>query len=126
MAVRTEFRNVATSIHREMARQFGVTITLSQRGANAISLLAIPRGEDGQPVTTRGVLDQNRRMSFEIATGQTGFAAPTTDAEPVTAGDIVTYLSRAYSVESFQKDSLHAIYVLNCVIGKRLSTGVGA
>ncbi len=64
-------------------------------------------------------------MTLQVPTGQTGFAAPVDDTEPVTPGDTFTYLSRTYHVvPPIQKDRFGKTYTLRCVERKRLSSGV--
>ena len=85
-------------VRRALAKRLGVNVGFSHRGAAAVTLRARVL-EDGLVLSEQGgALVEERFVTLQVPTGQTGFAAPVDDTEPVTPGDSFTYLSRAYHV----------------------------
>jgi hypothetical protein len=101
----------------------GETITLSHRGAAAVTLKALVGEERVIPEEAGGFMRERRLREFRIAI-QTGFTRPTGEADPITSGDVITYDGRLYQVNDAPKLSGSRIYIVQTVQQKTLSTGV--
>jgi hypothetical protein len=103
-----------------------VALQFSHRGAAAVTLSARISSQSVSEVASGSVVTEQRVVVLRVIAGQTGFAVATGEAEPVTPGDIVTFLSREYEVLApIGKSSCGVVYDLNCTEFKRLAQGVG-
>jgi len=99
-------------------------VSLSHRGAANADVKAYVLGQATRRVDTGHGEEEQRILTLEIGTGQTNFATATTDAEPISVGDKVTYLARPYFVaEVVTKDAAGRVYEVMCVEEKALSDG---
>jgi hypothetical protein len=112
------------AIKLTLAQSLGTTVTLSHRGAAAATLYVRVLRETNERASENGIETELRVLTLEVPT-QSGFARTATEAEPVTPGDLVTYLARAYLVLApVEKDAGGFVYTLRCVERKRLAAGV--
>lgn len=106
------------------AKAIGVTITISHRGAVAVTLYALIAKNEIGKVEDAGAVIETRVLQL-IVPVQTGFATPSGEAEPVTPGDVVSYLSREYLVtDPVDADAEQCVYRLRCIEAKALNAGV--
>ncbi|MCZ7645297.1 MAG: hypothetical protein M5U26_08435 [Planctomycetota bacterium] len=107
-----------------VARRAGVQVSFTHRDEDPVTLWAQVLSNRVELVR-RGLVDVALRvLTLEIATGQTGFEAPSGEPEPVTPGDVVTYQSRAHAVlEPIGKNAQGTVYLLRCVEEKELGRG---
>jgi len=125
MSSRTDLRDGAAAVALDILKAFGVQVQFSHRGAAAVTLWADPGDQQFDTDSpTRGVVNEIREIVFTIPL-QTNFAAATAEAEPVSPGDKITYLSREWFVQTIERDAVGAVYTLRCEQRKRLSSGVG-
>lgn len=125
MGVREDIRSAAAQVALDILKTFGVQVTFSHRGAAAVTIW-VDAGDQNFAAESesRGIVDEIREIVFTVPL-QTGFAAATAEAEPVSPGDKITYLSRDWFVQTIERDAVGAVYTLRCTQRKRLSSGVG-
>lgn len=111
--------------HLAVAKATGIQITLSHRNATAVTLWALVVGENVGKIGQGGMIIEERVLDLSIPAVQTGFAVTTDETEPLTPGDVVTYLGRKYSVcDPIDKKSAGYIYLPHCLEKKPLAVGV--
>lgn len=109
-----------------VAKAIGTQIQFSHRGGLAVTLYANPLGQSilkERSGGMMGVVTEVRAASFEIPV-QTGFARTTGDTEPITPGDVITWMGRHYDVlDPIEKSKAGFIYTVKCAERKRLASG---
>jgi hypothetical protein len=120
MAVFDDLGSIDASVNLAVAQNLGTTMTLSHRGAVAITLNVLPMKDGIERVTDGQMIVERRYKAVQVATGQTGFSATSNDTEPVTLGDKVVMAGRNYFVSDVQRDEYGKTYVLRLVEDKDL------
>jgi hypothetical protein len=107
------------------ARAVGVPVSFSHRGAAAHTIYCQPGPAGIEPNMRNGVVTEVRTQEF-IVPCQRHFRRSTTDTEPVTPGDTLTWQGKVYSVsQNVRMDPFKAVYHLETSEFKRLAEGVG-
>lgn len=102
----------------------GIRADFCHRGASAVTLRVQP-GEAGiiQDIKN-GQITEHRTQMFRVPI-QANFALSTTDAEPVTLGDTLTWREKVYSVTDASMDPYKSVYLVSTIECKRLAEGIG-
>ena len=107
------------------ARALGEQIVLYHRNNAAVTLYCIiPKKPGGMVGESDGLhLDDARTIVVLVPTGQTGFAVPTAEAEPVSPGDYYTRRGRDHQILEIELQDYGYTYQLKAVEKQRLDTG---
>jgi hypothetical protein len=117
-------RSIAVALLAK-ARALGDSISLSHRGATAITLFVSVKKEptSASYVDAGGIESEQRECELDIPTGQTSFAYSTTEAEPLECGDIFTWRGRAWSIQSHSALQFGFVHRVKAVESKALRQG---
>lgn len=106
------------------ARAMGVTIGFTHRAGTEQTLYATVLKEAFESVLTGDALRETRILELKIPT-QANFAASTSDTEPVTLGDRISYQGKVYyCVAPITKDDHGYSYIVTAHESKTVSVGV--
>lgn len=121
---RAKLANRIGYVHYRLSRSLGVPMLFSNRSLTDITLYGSFLGDEIVVDIDGGSASEIKQSKFEIGIGNPGFPYSTSDVEPVTNGDEITYNGKSYSVGKITKDDLGCIYTLTCTETKRLGSGV--
>jgi hypothetical protein len=115
---------IALEAHTALLDVLGsITVGFVHRGAASVNLTARLVEQSVRSVLKGGTVSAERTLVIKVAL-QTGFAVPTDESEPVTPGDLITYLGRTWVVqEPVTPDPANEVYTLVCVESKALGGG---
>ena len=102
----------------------GVPVQFSHRGQEARRLYVQPLEAGLEPEARNGVVTELRTQQFRVPI-QRHFRRSESDVEPFTPGDTLVWQGKTYSCRSGTMDPYKAVYILDTVEHKRLSSGVG-
>ena len=112
MGLRSVLGPPLANVVKQIADALGESGTFSHRGAAAVTLKFNLLDERIATVEQNGILSELRVMGTEIP-AQTGFVAATGEAEPVTPGDILTYLGREWAaLDPIIRDPVANVYTV--------------
>jgi len=108
-----------------VAKGIGRQITFTHRSEASVTLDVEVLQEGILTSNENGIVTELRFMEVLIASGQTGFSAPSNDTEPIVAGDKAVHASRTYYAQDpIMKVDNGLTYRVRFVEPKRLAAGV--